>query len=369
MALLEAKFDPWPQLSCEYANGGSLDLCPATSTLDEVQYTCQLLSALTAMHTRTPPIVHRDIKPDNILRFVSPDGSIRVKFADSGLGKNADQLKTFCGSLRYAAPEIYAKVVTKDAERYTAGVDIWSLAVVFAERAGGLPEYYNSYKTSTTAWNTAVSEYFWNQSEGGSELIPFLLDNMLHIEPHMRKPASYCHDQALRLFRRLSRRQAPAQPGDQDSIRSLIVELGYRDSSKIDSIINPTDNDSDNEVTFRRSRAPQPDTQEPRGASMTANQSVATIVEGELWTDEQAWHPGPDGIIPTIDTQASRDGAVLEGLNLSTRIRRFLGGDLIGDENRGTGSLEEHDLEKTFRPAPKKARLGDSSSIGLVQVD
>ena len=140
---------------------------------------CQLLSALTTMHTRTPPIVHRDIMPDNILRFVSPDSSIRVKLADFSLGKNADQLKTFCGSLRYAAPEIYAKVVMKDAECYTAGINIWSLAVVFAERAGGLPEYYNSYKISTTAWNTAVLQYFWNQSDGGSELIPFFLDNML----------------------------------------------------------------------------------------------------------------------------------------------------------------------------------------------
>src|SRR5579862_2816480 len=84
----------------------------------------------------SPPIVHRDIKPDNILRFVSPDGSIRVKFADFGLSKNTDQLKTYCGTLWYAAPEIYAKVVTKDAERYTAGVDIWSLAVVFAQRTG-----------------------------------------------------------------------------------------------------------------------------------------------------------------------------------------------------------------------------------------
>ena len=156
MALLEAKFDPWPQLSFEYANGGSLSLYPATSTLDEVQYMCQSLSALAAMHTRSPPIFHRDIKADNILRFALPDGSIRVKFADFGLSKNTDQLTTFYGTLWYAATEIYAKVVTKDAERYSAGVDIWSLAVVFAEMAGGLPEYHNSYKTSTTAWNKAV---------------------------------------------------------------------------------------------------------------------------------------------------------------------------------------------------------------------
>ena len=187
----------------------------------------------------------------------------------------------------------------------------------------------------------------------------------------MRKPALYCHDQALQLFRRLSQRQAPAQPRDQDSMRALIAELGYRGSSKIDSIINPTDNNNndDDKVTFRRSHAPQPDIQRPRAANMTANQSVATIVEGKLWVDEQTWHLGPDGIIFTIEAQASQDGAVLEGLDLSTCIRRFLGGDLVGDENRGTRPLDEHDLERTFRPSPKKARLGDPNSIGLVQVD
>jgi hypothetical protein len=79
--------------------------------------------------TRSPPIVHRDI-----LRFISPDGSICVKFADFGLANTQ------------TAPEIYAK-------RYTVGVDIWSLVMVFAERAGGLPDYY---KKSTTAWNKAV---------------------------------------------------------------------------------------------------------------------------------------------------------------------------------------------------------------------
>ena len=87
MVFLQTRFDPWPQLSFEYANGGSLSLHPATPTLEEVRYMCQLLSALAAMHTRSSPIVHQDIKPDNILRFVSPDGSICVKFANFGLSK------------------------------------------------------------------------------------------------------------------------------------------------------------------------------------------------------------------------------------------------------------------------------------------
>ena len=158
----------------------------------------------------------------------------------------------------------------------------------------------------------------------------------------MPKPASYCHDQALQLFGRLSRRQALARLGDSDSYRSLVAELGYRGSSKIDSIVNPIDDDDDDdeESTFRRSCAPQPGTQEPRATDMTANQSAATMVEGELWVEEQTGQPSPDGIIPTIEARASQDGAVLESLDISTRIRRLLGGDQIGDENRGTRGVE-----------------------------
>ncbi|KAN0069565.1 Serine/threonine-protein kinase DCLK2 [Elaphomyces granulatus] len=188
VVFLGAKFTPWPQLSFEYANGGSLDHYLATLTLDE--------------------------------------------FADFGLANTQ------------TAPEIYAKVVTQDTERYTVGVDIWSLAMVFAERAGGLPDYY---KKSTTAWNKAVLEHFWNQPEKRSELIPFLLDNMLLIE--LQKGSQ--HRTALQLFGRLSQRQAPARSVVSDSHRSLIVKLGYRGS-----IVNSTDDD---ESTFRRSCAPPPD--------------------------------------------------------------------------------------------------------------
>ena len=57
---------------------------------------------------------------------------------------------------------------------------------------------------------------------------------------------------------------------------------------------------------------------------------------------------------------------MLESLDISTRIRRLLGGDQASDKNRGTRAAtleeEEDDSERTFRPGPKRARLGDSSS-------
>ena len=64
--------------------------------------------------------------------------------AHFGLGKHTD------------SAGIYMPKWLRNAERYTVGVDIWSLAIVFAKRAGGLPDYQGSYKKSTTAWNKAV---------------------------------------------------------------------------------------------------------------------------------------------------------------------------------------------------------------------
>lgn len=361
MTFLDAKYTPWPQLFLEYANGGSLDSYPATSTLGEVQYTCQLLSALAYLHTHEPPIVHRDIKPENILCFVSPNGSIRVKFADFGLAKHASYLKTFCGSLKYAAPEIYAKVDSRNDERYTAAVDTWSLGLVFAERECGFPEYLESHKKSTTAWNKAVLEYFWAQPKGYSELTLFLLNAMLLIEPQERKPACYCHERALQLSGKLSRRQAPARPvGSPD--KSLIAELGYRNSSLINSILNSTDDGHGEDETFRHSDASMHGTQQPQTVEKTVKRSVATILNGELWDIEQVRSPNHGCAAPTIETQVHQDDAGPKGSDLSTRIRHFLGGAIVDDENRGAWVSEDDASRGLLYPAHKRPRLGNSSS-------
>lgn len=185
---------------------------------------CQLLSALTAMHARNPPIVHRDIKPANILCFKLPDGSIQVKFIDFGLSKASNCLKTFCGSLYYAPPEIYAKINGNNFARlYTSAVDIWSLGVIFAERAVGLPYYSKSYQSNTTAWHEATLKHLGEQFGKNIELISFLLENMIHIKPHMRKSASYCQDQAFQLFNSLFQQQSFAEPEGSDLDRLLIA--------------------------------------------------------------------------------------------------------------------------------------------------
>ena len=74
----------------------------------------QLSDALNYLHTLPQPILHRDLKPDNILGVTNPEtGKTRWKLADFGLVKllaeNAQgdfYAQTICGTATYMAPEV-----------------------------------------------------------------------------------------------------------------------------------------------------------------------------------------------------------------------------------------------------------------------
>ncbi len=99
----------------KYVPFGNL-ACQDFITEETLQLLCQGLQALEYLHSYSPPLAHRDIKPVNIL--VWSRMPFVIKLADFELTKNDSMLKTFCESNEYAAPEIW------DFNYYTATVNI-----------------------------------------------------------------------------------------------------------------------------------------------------------------------------------------------------------------------------------------------------
>lgn len=68
-------------------------------------------------------IIHRDVKPENILYVTQPDGQHQFQLGDFGLCNTGINAKTFAGTYIYLAPEILGE------EKQTYKVDVWSLFV------------------------------------------------------------------------------------------------------------------------------------------------------------------------------------------------------------------------------------------------
>ncbi|KDO19500.1 CAMK protein kinase [Saprolegnia parasitica CBS 223.65] len=83
----------------------------------------QLMDAVAACHDRD--IVHRDIKPDNILLTDADPTRAVLKLGDFGFATSGRHgLTRRCGSAGYMAPEMEAGAV------YGQGIDVWSVGVV-----------------------------------------------------------------------------------------------------------------------------------------------------------------------------------------------------------------------------------------------
>lgn len=123
-------------LIMEYASGGELfDYIVKHTKVEETEackFFQQIVDGVSYIHKIN--IVHRDLKPENLLL----DHNKNIKIVDFGLSntfKEAELLKTACGSPCYAAPEMI------EGKKYNGAlVDIWSIGVIlYALICGFLP--------------------------------------------------------------------------------------------------------------------------------------------------------------------------------------------------------------------------------------
>jgi serine/threonine-protein kinase len=116
----------------EYVPGGSLDkfwcshgnqLVPVDTAVDLLKQVCR---GIAQAHGEKPPIIHRDIKPQNVLVGYEADG-LRARVSDFGLARKVNPLTllaTAAGTLAFKPPEAFSQ-----RKGDSPAADVWALGV------------------------------------------------------------------------------------------------------------------------------------------------------------------------------------------------------------------------------------------------
>lgn len=106
-----------------------------------------VLEHLTAgmKHLRDNNLVHRDLKPGNIMKFICDDGATVYKLTDFGAARELQEDQQFMflyGTEEYLHPDMYERAVLRKpvGKAFGATVDLWSIGVTLYHVAtGNLP--------------------------------------------------------------------------------------------------------------------------------------------------------------------------------------------------------------------------------------
>ncbi|XP_015424719.1 PREDICTED: inhibitor of nuclear factor kappa-B kinase subunit epsilon [Myotis davidii] len=137
-------------LVMEYCSSGSLltvlESPENAFGLPEDEFLVLLRCVVAGMnHLREHGVVHRDIKPGNIMRLLGEEGQSIYKLTDFGAARELDDDEYFVsvyGTEEYLHPDMYERAVLRKPQQKSFGVtvDLWSIGVTLYHAAtGSLP--------------------------------------------------------------------------------------------------------------------------------------------------------------------------------------------------------------------------------------
>lgn len=138
---IEGDLGGHPYITMEYASGGTLsemlEECDGGLNLDAaLDLGWQIANAIGHAHRIDGGVVHRDVKPDNILLEKSAANGLQVRLGDFGLAARVDHLLKVVGAggtILYMSPESLRGFETPASDVFSAGL------VLYEMLAGTLP--------------------------------------------------------------------------------------------------------------------------------------------------------------------------------------------------------------------------------------
>src|SRR6266446_646939 len=145
----------------------------------------QVAAGLAAAHEQH--LVHRDIKPTNIMVRLKEEGGVTAKIIDLGLAKTVDDVASeagisspgaFAGTPEFASPEQFAGVqVDIRSDLYSLGVTLWAMVTGHAVFRGSAAEVMYQHQHASLPLE---------QLEGFPQPVVVLLEVLLEKDPSQR---------------------------------------------------------------------------------------------------------------------------------------------------------------------------------------
>ncbi|CAG9761857.1 unnamed protein product [Ceutorhynchus assimilis] len=150
LAIEEEQENKGKVIVMELCTGGSLfnilDDPENTYGLEEGEFLLVLEHLYAGMqHLRDNNLVHRDLKPGNIMKFIRDDGTTVYKLTDFGAARelpDGQHFMSLYGTEEYLHPDMYERAVLRKNANKTFGatIDLWSIGVTLYHVAtGNLP--------------------------------------------------------------------------------------------------------------------------------------------------------------------------------------------------------------------------------------